>query len=178
MFESATRTVLVDHQQRGDKYYQSLQNMRGAELTSFSLFCFHGMQRCCFNLNQLSTFLFFSAVFSLPEGKMLSFFGIVPSGHFLDIPNGILGMIFYLYVLLRHITTPPLAPGPLSGLFLPQSNVIMCSLAFASSLFLGRKLYLIKEICVLCLTTHILNTTLFYRAAKEFFSTSKVGKHD
>ena len=122
--------------------------------------------------------LFFSAVFSLPEGKMLSFFGIVPSGHFLDIPNGILGMMFYSYILLRHITSPPLSPGPLSGLFLPQSNFIISSLAFASSLFLGRKLYLIKEICVLCLTTHILNTTLFYRAATEIFSKSKAGKHD
>jgi hypothetical protein len=178
IFESATRTVLVDHQQRGDKYYQSLQNMWGAELTSFSLFSYHGMLRCRFEPYQLSTFFFFSTVFSLPEGKMLSFFGIVPSGHFLDIPNGILGMMFYSYILLRHITSPPLSPGPLSGLFLPQSNFIISSLAFASSLFLGRKLYLIKEICVLCLTTHILNTTLFYRAATEIFSKSKAGKHD
>eukprot|EP00804_Cyclotella_cryptica_P027071 CCRYP_013622-RB/>CCRYP_013622-RB protein AED:0.10 eAED:0.10 QI:294/1/1/1/0.5/0.66/3/1600/175 len=119
-----------------------------------------------------------STVFSLPEGKMLSFFGVVPSGHFLDIPNGVLGMIFYSYIFLRHITSSPLARGPLSSLFHSPSNLIICSLAFASSLFLGRKLYLIKEICVLCLTTHILNTTLFYRALTEFFSKSGVAKHD
>ncbi|EJK53871.1 hypothetical protein THAOC_26609, partial [Thalassiosira oceanica] len=43
-----------------------------------------------------------SAVFSLPEGKMMSFFGLVPEGHPLDVPNGVLGVIFYVYTFIRH----------------------------------------------------------------------------
>jgi len=69
MFESATRTVLVDHQQRGDKYYQSLQNMWGAELTSFSLFCYHGLQRCRFEPYQHSTFFIFQRRILPPRGQ-------------------------------------------------------------------------------------------------------------
>eukprot|EP00339_Tiarina_fusa_P008251 CAMPEP_0116998542 /NCGR_PEP_ID=MMETSP0472-20121206/1575_1 /TAXON_ID=693140 ORGANISM="Tiarina fusus, Strain LIS" /NCGR_SAMPLE_ID=MMETSP0472 /ASSEMBLY_ACC=CAM_ASM_000603 /LENGTH=90 /DNA_ID=CAMNT_0004697721 /DNA_START=39 /DNA_END=308 /DNA_ORIENTATION=+ len=36
-----------------------------------------------------------SAVFQLPEGRMLSYFGIVPDGHMLDVPNAVLGVLYY-----------------------------------------------------------------------------------
>lgn len=110
-----------------------------------------------------------SAVFSLPEAKILSYFGLVPSGHILDIPNGILGMIYYTYILMRYIS---IAMSPM--LFRPLLNFVISALAMASSLFLGRKLLILKEICVVCLTTHAINTTLFYRSIREISRAGKV----
>jgi hypothetical protein len=109
-----------------------------------------------------------SAVFQLPEGKMLSFFGLVPKDSVLDIPNGILGMIFYIYVFLRcNMRSSKLVPLD------RRVNAIICSLALASSIFLARKLYVIKEICVVCLTTHVINTIVFYRAMLEITKKQK-----
>lgn len=109
-----------------------------------------------------------SAVFSLPEGKMLSFFGLVPEGHALDIPNGILGILFYSYILIRFFT----GKHP-RVLFATATNLLLSSLAIASSLFLGRKLYIIRELCVVCLSTHIINTTLWLRSIREGLDDSK-----
>ena len=94
---------------------------------------------------------------------MLSYFGLVPKDSVLDIPNGILGLIFYAYVLIRGNLKE-------SNLILldRRVNAVICTLAMASSLFLARKLYIIKEICVVCLTTHLINTTLFCRAVLEW----------
>lgn len=110
-----------------------------------------------------------SAVFALPEGKMLSFFGIVPHGHFLDLPNGFLGMLFYLYTFIRNIV------GGKPFLFSSYVSLCITSCAFASSLFLGHKLYIIKELCVVCITTHVINTTLIFRAFREVL---KKGSND
>ena len=111
-----------------------------------------------------------SAVFSLPEGKMLSYFGIVPEGHILDIPNGILGMIFYLYTIIGYVMRKTKTNvgndggGTIMLLFAPMMNLVICSLAIASSAFLARKLYILRELCVVCVTTHIINMTLWIRA--------------
>jgi uncharacterized membrane protein len=98
---------------------------------------------------------------------MLSYFGIVPIGHVLDIPNGILGMIYYAYIFMRC------ASFDSSPLFHPWLNFLISSLAMASSLFLGRKLFILKEICVVCLTTHAINSTLFYRSIREVLGLTK-----
>ncbi len=99
---------------------------------------------------------------------MLSFFGLVPEGSALDIPNGILGMLFYIYVFIRcNLRKSKVI------LFDRRVNAVICSLALASSVFLGRKLYIIKEICVVCLTTHVINTTVFFRAVLEVMKKEK-----
>ena len=97
---------------------------------------------------------------------MLSFFGIVPEGHALDIPNGVLGMIFYSYVFLRYFVGKQ-QKGGMTVLFSPTLNLVISTLAIASSAFLARKLYIIRELCVVCLSTHVINTTLWVRALKE-----------
>eukprot|EP01083_Nonionella_stella_P205394 747991_1 len=105
-----------------------------------------------------------SAVFSLPEGKMLSLFGIVPEGHALDVPNGVLGMLFYGYTFVRYFISK--RQGGALILFTSTVNAIISSLAIASSIFLGRKLYIIRELCVVCLSTHMINTALWIRAIR------------
>lgn len=103
---------------------------------------------------------------------MLSFFGLVPHGSILDIANGYLGIAFYALSLTRYLTGIPRG-GLLSHLFHPTVNLIITTLAFSSSIFLARKLYMIKEICVVCITTHIINTTIFYRSVQEAYSLSE-----
>jgi len=103
---------------------------------------------------------------------MLSFFGLVPHGSILDIPNGYLGIAFYALSLTRHVTGIQRS-GLLSHLFHPTVNLIITTLAFSSSIFLARKLYIIQEVCVVCITTHIINTTIFYRSIQEALSVSE-----
>jgi len=96
---------------------------------------------------------------------MLSFFGLVPEGHALDIPNGYLGMLFYSYMFIRFFVGKN--PRGTSILFATSINLLISSLAIASSVFLARKLYIIRELCVVCVSTHIINTTLWLRSIRE-----------
>ena len=94
-----------------------------------------------------------SQVFSLPEGRMLSYFAIVPEGSALDVPNAALGITYYSIIFL-------------SESFLTKTDLIKvmtvclnCG-AMASSIFLATKLLALGELCILCWTTHLLNTLL------------------
>ena len=115
---------------------------------------------------------------------MLSYFGIVPHGHVLDIPNGVLGMIFYTYTIIRYFVIRKLKQKlkrlnsvvnhkdndkklKPNIVFASSVNMIISTLAIASSIFLGRKLWILKELCVVCVSTHIINTTLWMRAIDE-----------
>ena len=96
---------------------------------------------------------------------MVSFFGLVPEGHPLDVPNGVLGAIFYVYTFIRHFLGAKTRRATV--LFDGGVNMIISSLAMASSIFLGRKLWVIKELCVVCLSTHVINSTIWIRSLKE-----------
>jgi uncharacterized membrane protein len=97
-----------------------------------------------------------SNVFTLPEGRMLSYFGIVPAHSVLDLPNAALGFIHYTYLL----TLRPLMPKSIT--------YFMILMAFASTVFLAYQLtFVLFELCILCWTTHVINTYNFY---SYFFS--------
>jgi len=172
MFESATLTagicLPVPSKAFEDSVYIHTHIMQGFELTS-AIWC----KLSSSSLHQFNfSLLVLSTVFSLPEAKMLSFFGLVPHGSILDIPNGYLGIAFYALSLTRHVTGIQRS-GLLSHLFHPTVNLIITTLAFSSSIFLARKLYIIQEVCVVCITTHIINTTIFYRSIQEALSVSE-----
>mmetsp|Transcript_19564 Transcript_19564/g.34401 ORF Transcript_19564/g.34401 Transcript_19564/m.34401 type:complete len:171 (+) Transcript_19564:36-548(+) len=93
-----------------------------------------------------------SNVFQLPEGRMLTYFGIVPQGSILDVPNAALGVVYYTFWL----TLMPFFPKPLTFL--------VSSLAMASSVFLAIQLLILNELCVLCWSTHIINSRLWWCA--------------
>ncbi len=90
---------------------------------------------------------FRSKTFSLPEGKLLSYFGIVPSGHTLDLPNATLGSVFYAQLLLLR----------------QPIRVFVCA-AMMTSIFLAYQLtFVLGDLCILCWSTHVINTILFYK---------------
>mmetsp|Transcript_35163 Transcript_35163/g.85169 ORF Transcript_35163/g.85169 Transcript_35163/m.85169 type:complete len:200 (-) Transcript_35163:1088-1687(-) len=97
-----------------------------------------------------------SSAFSLPEGKMMSYFGIVPEGHLLDIPNAFLGVLYYTYWLALR----PMFPVPLT--------TAISTLAMMSSVFLAYKLLVLQELCLLCLSTHLINLRLVLRAYADY----------
>lgn len=104
-----------------------------------------------------------SQVFQLPQGRMLTYFGLVPEGSVLDVPNAVLGSIFYFYMLVFSSYAPR------------EVTYFMTLAAFASSVFLAYQLtFVVKELCLLCWSTHVINSTLAWnlfgpgnRAAKS-----------
>ena len=103
-----------------------------------------------------------SAVFALPEGRMVSYLGIVPKGSILDIPNGLLGVLFYAYRLFLADIFPPLTQ-------------VATALSFMSSVFLAYKLFFVLgDLCVLCLSIHVINTLLMVHMVTSSIPTKKV----
>jgi hypothetical protein len=100
-----------------------------------------------------------SSVFQLPEGRMLSYFGIVPHDSLLDVPNAALGVLYYLFWLL------------LSPLFPKEITFVVASLAMSSSVFLAIKLLILKELCILCWSTHLINSRLVWSAFSSLKAT-------
>ncbi len=104
-----------------------------------------------------------SQVFSLPEGRMLSYFGIVPDGSALDVPNALLGLLYYSTIFIR-------------AQFLPDTHgmnkltVGANVSAMISSVWLATQLIKLKELCVLCISTHIVNFLLLVHYSKKVMS--------
>jgi uncharacterized membrane protein len=94
-----------------------------------------------------------SQVFSLPEGRMLTYFGIVPEGSFLDVPNAALGLTYYSVIFLAESHLPKTD-------LIKLLTVCVNSAAMTSSAFLATKLIQLGELCLLCWTTHLLNLLL------------------
>jgi hypothetical protein len=96
-----------------------------------------------------------SNVFQLPEGRMLSLFGIVPKGSMLDVPNAALGVVYYTVWLL---VLPKL----------PQSmTLLFATAALSSSIYLAIQLIRLNELCLLCWSTHVVNTRLWFSAMTQ-----------
>ena len=96
-----------------------------------------------------------SAVFALPEGKMLSYFNIVPEDSFFDVPNGVIGLVYYLFSVTRESLVAK------ENLFWNKVQIFASSLSMMSSIFLAIRLAQLKELCVVCLSSHVINTSLF-----------------
>jgi uncharacterized membrane protein len=83
---------------------------------------------------------------------MLSFLGLVAKDSWLDLPNAAIGALYYTYLL---ILAPQLPPS--------LTKLATC-LAFASTVFLAYQLTVVVfELCVLCWSSHVINTSLFYK---------------
>ena len=117
---------------------------------------------CCF------LFAPISAVFSMPEGKLLSFIGLIPPGTILDVPNAMLGTIYYTLTIIRENFLYNKFPSTLDDvdigrkrLHIDQTILFIASGAMSASVFLAFRLTQLKELCVLCWSTHAINLSLF-----------------
>jgi uncharacterized membrane protein len=82
----------------------------------------------------------------------VSYFGFVEEGHWLDVPNPVLGVIYYVYWLFLRSAFPK------------EMTTGISTLAMMSSVFLAYKLLVLKELCILCWSTHAINARLLWSA--------------
>ena len=104
----------------------------------------------------IETKMTFSSVFALPEGHLMSYFGLVSPGHWLDVPNALLGCLYYTYRIIfgaKYWDTR----------LIPFTQLI-ASCALATTIFLAYQLTLLQELCLLCWTTHLINVLLWIDA--------------
>ena len=95
-----------------------------------------------------------SKTFSLPQGKLLSYFGIIPHDHILDVPNALLGLCYYTILII-------LENGNTSIFHYAESMMMgLVVISFMTSVYLAYTLTVLNELCVLCWTTHVINTAL------------------
>jgi uncharacterized membrane protein len=97
-----------------------------------------------------------SKVFALPEGRLLSYLRLVHTNHILDIPNAALGCMYYVAYLALHTIRSK------EYILISMGLDMVVVLAFWSTIFLAITLTRIHELCVLCWTTHVINTWLCY----------------
>ena len=104
-----------------------------------------------------------SKVFMSKYGRMLSLFGIVPNGHALDVPNAVLGILFYSCTFtLPYLKALP--KGLRSTLMLLAST-----LSCASSAYLAYCLiYILQDVCIVCISTYIINAIIFVLSLADF----------
>ena len=105
-----------------------------------------------------------SDVFSMPEGHLLSFWGLASPGSTLDVPNACLGVAFYAAMALHYLleVSGPVRRRGGGGLGKKVAR-IMSVAAAASSAWLVTVLVRRRELCVLCFATHTINFTMLYR---------------
>ena len=108
-----------------------------------------------------------SSVFALPEGKLLSYLNIVPPNSTFDLPNGYLGLAYYLVCLIRAGLLPK------NDRFWDSAQLFASFMSMASSIFLALRLTQLRELCIVCWTTHIINTTLFVKFYFQVLSLTK-----
>ena len=100
---------------------------------------------------------------------MMSYFGLVPEKSTLDVPNAFLGALYYTYVILYSL-------GITSSIFPLGLTFFANVMAMASSVFLAYKLLVLKKLCLLCWTTHVLNFSLIVYYGRKMFGTRSNGE--
>ena len=104
-----------------------------------------------------------SSVFSMEEGHMLRYFGIVPKGHIFDVPNAALGVVFYTSMMLHYLLLSNGKQGEGGKRFSKPIAKVMSLGASVASLWLITILISIKEFCIVCVGTHCCNAFILYR---------------
>jgi uncharacterized membrane protein len=106
--------------------------------------------------------LLHSAVLQRPESKLLSHFGLVPEGHALDVANVVLGILYYIMLLLAPLLLQHLSPSAANKV--STSLRLVTTAAFATTVYLLYALtFVIYDLCLLCMAAHVVNVTLMYR---------------
>jgi len=98
-----------------------------------------------------------SKVFSSAQGKILSYWGLVPKDSALDMPNAIFGAGFYFAILFMELV-------------FKRSSVFGTTLMFFASLFGGIfsaylayvLMYELEDLCLICTGTYVCTATILF----------------
>ena len=113
------------------------------------------INRTCFSERSNDFFCSNSKTFALPQGKLLSYFGLVDHGSILDLPNAALGMAYYIFLLVGAKAVP--------------SNIVLLAsvVAMTFSVYLAYSLTVLSELCILCWSTHVINGILLWNTLRQ-----------
>mmetsp|Transcript_13367 Transcript_13367/g.27278 ORF Transcript_13367/g.27278 Transcript_13367/m.27278 type:complete len:193 (+) Transcript_13367:169-747(+) len=101
-----------------------------------------------------------------PESHVLSYLNLLPHGSTLDVPNAFLGVLFYAsLLLLPHL--------PLPSSFKAPFVKFAATAAFGMTVYLGATLYRKRDVCLLCITTHIINTFIWFTSGSKEWTGGK-----
>ena len=98
-------------------------------------------------------------VFKSEQGHMLSYFGLVPHGHALDVPNAIIGICFYLFALVL-----PWCVNVDAGLRRGLMKLAAVAAAVSSAWLATVLHYVLHDFCVVCVSTYVVNAVILYSA--------------
>jgi len=112
-----------------------------------------------------------SHVFTLPEGRLLSYLSIIPHDHLFDVPNAALGLTYYtvIFLLERIAATNKF----MSQNFKLNITILFNTAAMSSSVFLAYKLLALGELCILCWSTHLINLLLLLHYVRRLFNAKR-----
>ena len=109
-----------------------------------------------------------SKVFSSEQGKIWSYFGLIPKGHFLDQPNAVYGLLFYTAVLVLELLFRKSKLGVTLQFILAIFGCIL-------SLYLGYVLkFVLHDFCMVCVGTYICNTVILLGSHNRY---KKINSH-
>jgi len=101
-----------------------------------------------------------SAVLSSKYGKVLSLWGLVPHHHWLDVPNALVGGIYFLialvYPLYKHVPA-------MRSLFMGVSCVAIAFCAYLAYVLR----YVLHDFCLVCVSSYVINLIIFLAALRE-----------
>ncbi len=105
-------------------------------------------------------------VFASPQGKIFSYFGIIPKGSVLDQPNAFYGCLFYICIIL---TTTPILPLSLRKPLLLAGTTFGILLSAYLAYVLA---FVLRDFCIICVSSYVFNTTAFVIALVNNLSSS------
>ena len=103
-----------------------------------------------------------SKVFNSEQGKIWSYFGLIPKDSVLDQPNAVYGVFFYLSMIILDIG---FHKNKLAVFLLLSLAIFGCMM----SLYLAYVLeFVLKDFCIVCVSTYVCNIVLLFGSISRF----------
>ncbi|XP_012220287.1 vitamin K epoxide reductase complex subunit 1-like protein 1 [Linepithema humile] len=86
-------------------------------------------------------------------------FGLIPKNSIFNIPNSLYGLAFYTQVAILSM---------INNYTCSAAVVVLGILSNIGSIYLAHILYIFNDICVVCISTYIVNAAITYFSIKKF----------
>ncbi|XP_018403437.1 PREDICTED: vitamin K epoxide reductase complex subunit 1-like protein 1 [Cyphomyrmex costatus] len=107
-----------------------------------------------------------SKVFMTEYGKG---FGLFPKDSMFNIPNPIYGLVFYMLVAILSM---------INDYTFSAATVVVGIISNIFTIYLSSILYLYRDICIVCISTYIINMVITFLAVKKFRKFQKLSSDD
>jgi len=103
-----------------------------------------------------------SKVFSSEQGKIWSYFGLIPKDSLLDVPNAVYGMAFYVLII---VLDQAFSKSALAVKIMLLAAVFGCML----SLYLAYVLkFVLQDFCIVCVSSYLCNIVVLFGAISRY----------